>query len=577
MIRIYSGTVSKKALEVKPRSLFYKMQKRIFILVMILVSMGPLLTITFNLILFYKNSWIEKTSQELKVLANTHKETIELFLKNKLGLLISVTELYPLKSLLDEKKLEKVFYSINKDQAFLDLGIIDKEGNHVAYVGPYKRVLLQKNYQNSPWFVETFKKGSYISDVFLGYRQSPHFIIAVLDPSKNWILRATVNTNYFIQILNSVELGTKGDAYIINKKGELQTPRRNSFTGIDDKTLASYIQKHQEGVLKDAHYLYALSPLKDGDWILVLKIDLDSSLAGFHKTKNRTLFLISVASLVIIGVSILVINYLIKKLEEADTQRLEIATRMLETEKMALIGRLASNVAHEINNPLQIIDEEAGWIEDLLKEENSSLIKNYEEYLGAIQKIKQQVKRTKDITHKLLGFARSEVEEKIEVNVNDLIEETCSFLKKSAEKRHIVIRKFLDPQIPSFLTSPILLQQVFLNILNNALDAVKENGIITITSKLDTKNDRIVIEFADTGPGIPEELLPKIFEPFFTTKKGGRHVGLGLSITYSFIKRLGGDIYVRNAKQGGAIFTIFLPLKNLKKEEKNVAEKVVAL
>lgn len=223
---------------------------------------------------------------------------------------------------------------------------------------------------------------------------------------------------------------------------------------------------------------------------------------------------------------------------------------------MALVGRLAAGVAHEINNPLQIIGDQAGWISELLDEPPDRQERNIEEYRQAVAKVQKQVKRASVITHRLLGFSRKESGTAL-FETNQLLEESLALLESEAKKHHIILRKNLGPEVGILRSDASQLQQVFLNILNNAIEAIGEDGVITVTSK--RLADQVNIEFADNGPGLTEYALGKIFDPFFTTKEKDKGTGLGLSISYNIMQRLGGEIRARNGRTGGCIFTLRIP------------------
>jgi|GEM_PF-301676 len=552
-MKIYVGTVPKKSLEINPRTTLYKKYKTLFGVAIVLVSIAPVLTISGYLLMFYQKIFLEQTTKDLLSLATSYQEKIDLYLTTKKEVLKTLVELYPQTYWLNHQNLEKIYQRFNQEQNLLGIEIFDQKGQKLAFTSGYQF----HEFSKENWTEKVLKDGWYVSELFIQEPKKAYFFIAIVVPSKSWILICWFDGSYLFKTLDTLSSEFRGQAYLINLKGQ---PQGLNLKEEKELVYLAPFLKQQQKTLKQNSFLYVSAKLQNADWLLICKSDLSLILSSFYQARGVTFIFIALISVVIGGIGVVIITYLINKLEVVESQRLEIATRMLETEKMALVGRLASNVAHEINNPLQIIDEEAGWIEDLLKEEDPLKVKYYGEYQEAVGKIKKHIKRAKTITHKLLSFARSRIEDKGEVDINQLIEETTSFLKNTAERRRIVIRKFFDPQIPKIITSFTLLQQAFLNILNNAVDAIGEEGIITITTKLDEANKVVVIEIADSGPGIPEELLSKIFEPFFSTKKGGRNVGLGLSITYSFIKRLGGDIYVRNGKKGGAIFTIVLPL-----------------
>jgi two-component system NtrC family sensor kinase len=143
------------------------------------------------------------------------------------------------------------------------------------------------------------------------------------------------------------------------------------------------------------------------------------------------------------------------------------------------------------------------------------------------------------------------------ININALVEETVSFLEKEAHNHRITIHRNLDSSLPPITTDSTHLQQVFLNVLNNGVDAIGDDGEIVITTSLIGK--QVIVDFADNGPGLSADALKKVFEPFFTTKKMGSGTGIGLAISYNIMERLGGTIEARNGSEGGCIFRVTLP------------------
>lgn len=557
-MKMYTAIIPGSALKVRSRESYYARQKRLFVLVVILVAIIPLLFISWTASHFYQKSWLDKTTVELTSLANSRREIIDLFLDSQENILAGYAELYDFAWLNTPGNLEKLFKAMNHQGVIVDLGLIARDGSHRNYTGPFAEDLKDKNYAEVRWFAEVMQNGRYISDVFTGYRGVPHFIVAVTDPTRSWVLRATINSELFNALLASAEVGPGGDAFILNHQGELQTPSRLGLTALPAgekgllATAGTLTIHHSQGSL------YATTGMKNNAWTLVLKTDIATSLADFYRARQRDHLIIACAALLILAVSTTLVRSMMNKVEDADQQRMMLYDRIRYSEKMALIGRMAANVAHEINNPLQIIGDQAGWLDELLTEENLDQLKNTEEYRTAFAKIRTQVKRASTITHRLLGFSRSTDGLKSPININTLVEETVSFLEKEAANHRIAIRRNLDPTLPEITTDTTQLQQVFLNILNNAFDAIGNDGAVTISTSLSDR--QLAVEFADSGPGLPEEVLKKVFEPFFTTKKAGSGTGIGLAISYSIIERLGGSIEVRNGKQGGCVFRVNLPV-----------------
>jgi two-component system NtrC family sensor kinase len=165
------------------------------------------------------------------------------------------------------------------------------------------------------------------------------------------------------------------------------------------------------------------------------------------------------------------------------------------------------------------------------------------------------------VTHRLLGFARRMEPLTERLNINTVLDESIDFLENEARYRNIDIQTNYAPDLPLTTSDQSQLQQVFLNIINNAIDAIGKDGEININTRPIKQTDRISIEISDNGPGMPKDVLHKIFDPFFTTKEVGKGTGLGLSISYSIIEKLGGRIMVASEEGQGTTFTIYLPVR----------------
>ncbi len=525
-----------------------------FILIIIPIVIISLVT-TYN----FKQYALSKIEKNASSLLDHRKDVITLFLKKQEDLLVTLTGMYPLDYLGRQEHLEKLFVAVNKTNEIVDLHVIDSSGAQLAYVGPYARSIKGKNYHGQPWFEDVLINGKHISDVFTGYREVPHFVVAVTDPLKSYVLRATINSAIFNALLLNAQIGPRGDAYILNHQGEFQTP---SLLGVnilttEEKNLIEYHEGVTTQTIGPSHYTSRW--IKDGQWLLVITSNVEDSLAFFYDIRNTNIIIILVASIIVLLVGFGVSCYLVRRLEKADQVKYEIDLQMVQVEKMATVGRLAAGIAHEINNPLQLITSQAGWIQELLAEENPEQVKHLEEYQKAVAKIKYHVNRAATVTHRLLGFSRKMTAEKECVNVHDLIEEALSFIENDARLNNIQIKTEFAEDMPTTLTDGPQLQQVFFNLINNALDAIEEGGRIDIRTRTD--KDTIYMEFTDSGTGIKPEIMKKIFDPFFTTKDPGKGTGLGMSICYDIMRKLGGKIEVRNEEKGGATFTLTLPIQ----------------
>ena len=485
-------------------------------------------------------------------------EVISQFLQEKVNTLNMLVGLYPEEYMLDKANVEDLFLLLKPRGDFVDLQVIDASGRQHAYVGPYRAKIEGKSYESAPWFRETLISGVHISDLFVGYRDMPHFVVAVTNPLKSYVLRATINSSMFNALLHSAQLGPAGDVFIVNRSGIFQTPSLQGDITIGENVRTLLASEGQEPLVTRTD-IYTSNWMADDRWLLVLKASINDSLGYYLQVRDKIiLVMILISTVAMLGATAASMT-LSKMLQSADREHAALHNQLAQVEKMAAVGRLAAGIAHEINNPLQMITSQAGWMGELLEEENREQVRNMAEYTKAVEQIRHHVRRAGTITHRLLGFSRKISAQNEQVKLDDLLEETISFVEKEAAHHNIVIEKHVAPGLPEMLTDGPQLQQVMLNLLNNAIDAVEQNGRVTVQAWLGD-DGHIRLEVADTGTGIKPEHLKQLFDPFFTTKDAGKGTGLGLSISYDIIRRLGGTIEARNSKEG-AVFTIQLPIR----------------
>ena len=290
-----------------------------------------------------------------------------------------------------------------------------------------------------------------------------------------------------------------------------------------------------------------LVQIKSKKWITNLWLKPRLKLVGY------LVLSIAVILLSIMGMA----TYLVGRIHSADRKRTELLHHAEYKNKLASIGRLSSGVAHEINNPLAIINQKTGLIMDMFSSgkdfsSDKRLIPLTKDVLDAVQ-------RCGAITRRLLDFAQH-TEPSVEiVNVEEVIEQMIAFLRKEAERRNIIISIDSKGSIPDFECDRGSLQQIFLNLFDNAFEAMGNGGQLDIIVEL-TQKETLTIIVADTGTGIAIDDINKIFEPFYSSKNDQWGTGLGLSITYGLVKEIGGDIMVKSKIGRGTRFTLTLPL-----------------
>jgi two-component system NtrC family sensor kinase len=530
-------------------------------------SLIPLFVLGIVIYHQFSVSYTAKVMDDMKTLAENCCSSIDLFFDERIAQLISLANTHSLERLQDEDYLHKVFNIIQtRSRSFLDLGVIDQEGNHLAYVGPYYNTLKPVNYKNEDWFNAVMSTGVYVSDVFIGFRKIPHFIIAVLVRENNvsWILRATIDSDILENLVRAAWTGKRGDAFIIDRHNVLQTTPRFSGKLLEspktpDFSAATGTQVEQLAVNGEEN-LFATSSVKTKKWVMVVREDPTEQLTPLLQARFFAALIGFGGILLIVIGAVFTTRSMMGELMVMARKKAASDEIAIQSSKMAALGKMAAGIAHEINNPLEVIGEKAGWIKDLLKMEDVAQNKNFQELWDSVTKIEQHINRAKTITHRLLGFARRMEPVTEEVHINKVMDETLDFLKNEARYRNIDIQTDYAPHLPPTHSDPAQLQQVFLNILNNAIDAIGKDGEIIIKTKHIAKNNELAIEISDNGPGIPKEKLTKIFDPFFTTKEVGKGTGLGLSIAYSITEKLGGRIMVASEEAKSTTFTIYLPV-----------------
>ncbi|MFQ5464595.1 MAG: ATP-binding protein [Thermodesulfobacteriota bacterium] len=248
------------------------------------------------------------------------------------------------------------------------------------------------------------------------------------------------------------------------------------------------------------------------------------------------------------------------------TQEKLLREQLLHSEKLSSVGKLVAGIAHELNNPLMGI---MGFSQILMDMPGD---KKIEEVKDKLQKIYHESLRTAKIVQNLLTFARANRTERGYHDVNEIIRHTLELREYSLKANNIEVVLDLDPGLHKTMADLFQLQQVFINLMNNAEDAMvasKGRGRLHISTR--SRPGKTEITFADTGPGIPKEIIHKVFDPFFTTKEVGRGTGLGLSITHGIITEHGGTIDIRSEPGQGAVITIELPV--VKREQWAVVER----
>jgi two-component system, NtrC family, sensor kinase len=551
---------------------YYHALTRRMILIFICVSFAPLFLVSGIILKQFHDAYHEKAADHLRELVAKHKQNIDRFLEEKLGNILLLSRMNTIARLQDETYLAAELERLQAvyNHVFTDLGIVTDQGLQTAYSGPFR--LTNATYAKADWFKKAIRADHFISDVFLGLRGHPHFIIAVKkqDQGRNWLLRTTIDFKAFNSLVENLRVGKTGRAFILNRAGAFQTSASGD-SAADNAIKNLHFQREtkphqrievfQHKSRGHKKIFYATAFLKGGDWRLIFNQDADDAFADLNQSQNAAFTIIVLGGVLIVSMSIWLTRRMVDRIAAIDREKEMLNQQVIETGKLASIGELAAGIAHEINNPVAIMVEEAGWIEDLLEEEEFQDGKNLTEFHRALGQINTQGHRCKEITHKLLSFARKTDTRLKETDLNDLIREVVDLSTQRARYCNISFVTHLAKGLPVVSISPSEMQQVIFNLFNNAIDVMeRDGGTITVSSQ--TGSRYVAIEIADDGPGIPRANLPKIFDPFFTTKPVGKGTGLGLSICYGIIRKMGGDISVKSVVEKGTTFALYIPINS---------------
>jgi two-component system, NtrC family, sensor kinase len=252
--------------------------------------------------------------------------------------------------------------------------------------------------------------------------------------------------------------------------------------------------------------------------------------------------------------------------KEAIAFKERVKQQMVVAERLAALGTMASGVAHEINNPLAVIQDSAGWLQQILEKPEMQDMPRKKDFQKGLERIDNAVTRAGRITQQLLQAVKTQTTETadpstfVEVDLIKLAQEAISLVEPEAAMKQVTIELESDDSHPSAWSDPLQLLQVLLNLLGNSVQATNEGGRITVCLKVSLEEVTIIVK--DNGCGISEENLPRMFEPFFTTKEADQGTGMGLYVSWGIITGLGGLISVESEIDQGTTFTISLPGNN---------------
>jgi signal transduction histidine kinase len=515
-----------------------------------------------------ETDFVQRTSQ----LISNSWQSVSLFLTERRSVLNFIAHDHTSKTLKDAGRLADILENLNKRfGGFIDLGVIDSSGKQINHAG--QQPLLGHDYSQLPWFREVLNQGVYISALVTGHRKEYHIDFAVkreMPDGSFFVLRAALEPQHLEESIAQIEVGQKGDLFIINHEGVLQTPSRKFGPILNTIPLPvpQYAPKPQvfESVDADGERIvigYAFIP--ESPYILMVIKQGNEIIQPWYKTGWAFSAILAASIMVILLVTLAVATRLVNQIHEADQERVDTLHQVEYTSKMVSLGRLASGVAHEINNPLAIINEKAGHIKDIF-----TLTETYArdpKLIDLVNSVIFTVKRCAEVTRGLLNFARHLNLSIQTIHLQEVLDEVKGVLAKETDFRSISVEVKVSQDIPPFESDRGKLEQIFFNLFNHAIGNMKDGGHLDIAARREDA-EFISITFSDNGPGLAETDLKHVFEPFFFSRRGEGRTGIGLSVTYGLVQEIGGTISVQSRFGKGTRFTIKLPLETIETKQK---------
>jgi two-component system, NtrC family, sensor kinase len=365
------------------------------------------------------------------------------------------------------------------------------------------------------------------------------------------------------QLLSKIAIG-KGESIFIADINDILKNPSTYYGNIQQQIILSLPENDSESrafqIKNEAGrtLIVGLIKIPKTSLILIIIQNKDDLSAGWRASWIKLAGFYGIGIMIILVMVLATTTYVINSIHEADEKRIMDLHKMEYHNKMTSLGRLSAGIAHEINNPLSIINEKVGLIKDILVYQPHDL--PMEKLVSLLDDVADPIKRCGNVTHRLLNFGRH-VETRFEaVDLSQILYDIVDLLKKEAEFRGIDIYTTFPDHFPDITSNKGNLEQIFLNLMNNAFAAMQSGGRLDI----DVNNrhpGHVIVSFEDTGCGMSPADMDYVFEPFFSSKSAGSGTGLGLSVTYALTKELGGKISVTSTEGKGSKFTVELPLE----------------
>ncbi len=413
--------------------------------------------------------------------------------------------------------------------------------------------------------------GEHVSDVFLySNERFPAVVVTVPvradDGALTGVVGAVVDFRTIDSSLQQSGIGRTGEVYLVNRDGFFITGSRLGAKVLIDRIPASDADRlgRRAEVFEHLDYrgkrVFCLQrALLDGRWFIVAEQDMEEAMGPLAGLGSVLIAMGGVSLSALVLMAVLVSRRIVRFLERAYRHEREMEFLVMQKERLAAMGLLTAGIAHEINTPLanallytQMVQRELGDA-DAGKKEKLSVVE-------------EEIRQGGHIVHNLLALSRQTEAGSADIDVGDVLSRLLDLTEPVCRAHGVSVSRDIQAGLPRVRADASALQQVFTNIMANALDAMPDGGALKVASRHSPVLGKIIVDITDSGVGIPAENIPHIFDPFFTTKKHGESLGLGLFMSYEMVRRMGGNIRVVSetdpaSASRGTMFSVELPAK----------------
>jgi len=513
--------------------------------------------------------------EALESVVADHARGIEVFLEERRGDMDFVLEAFPQAELSQSKNIGSVLALLQrKSPAFAGLTLIDVHGEHVALAG--SRNPEGGSCDTSDWFDASAEPGGHVSDIVSGEAGDAYFAVSIRNGlGSSTVLCATIRVEALLEVAKTGLGKDFDDVFLLDQDGLIKGRRSSEEGGdsltrlalnpVSDGRVVSFVHKGESG----ARYLIAATPVGEGGWKLVVRQRFSAAFTDLVQTGWYILAIILLGGVVTLSLATAVSRRIGNALKEADDAWDILRERLSRSVRLAELGEMTSGFAHEINNPLQVMESEITMIDLILNDFRESAVEEaggFERDLrDSLDELQRQIQRCSQVTKSILTFGRQDSSENTDFLLGDVMRGAIEMVRKKVEIKSVDLRFGIEPETLAVSGDIVKLRQVFLNLLNNAVYALAEKyagehgGGRLVFRARPYGQGWVVVEITDNGPGIPKEVLANIYTPFFTTKPPQKGTGLGLAVCYGLIESMGGSIEVETWQGEGTVFRITLP------------------